>query len=113
MAASDWSTLESVVGALQVEIVVSAPGLRVFLSPEEYPGYQADPMAYIANEFRTTPERVGRFIGSGGEIQCMHIRSNGKRCRNMPGGLAAPGQIELKPWLELDASGWYCHLHCG
>ncbi len=111
MTGATWYPLEDADKALRVEIMVSAPGLRVFLTPEDYPRYQADPMTYIAKAFRTTPEHVRRYLASSGEIQCMHIRTNGKRCRNMPGSLAAPGQIEFKPWLELDASGWYCNRH--
>lgn len=111
MTAAYWHLLEGVNKTLRVEIVVSAPGLRVFLTPDAYPSYQADPLAYIAKEFRTTPEHVNRYLLSCGEIRCMHIRSNGKRCRNVPGGLIAPGQIEFKRWVDLDASGWYCNRH--
>lgn len=109
MTSSLCHTLEAAEAALIVEIMVSAPGLRVFVRTEDYPRYQADPMAFIAKEYRTTSERVRRYIASGGIIQCMHIRSNRKQCRNLHG--AMPGQTELPEWLELDASGWYCHRH--
>lgn len=109
MTTSLCHTFEGAETALQVEIVVSAPGLRVFIRPEDYPHYQADPLAYVAKDYRTTSEHVRRYIATGGVIQCMHIRSNRKQCRNLQG--AIPGQIELAEWLEIDASGWYCHRH--
>lgn len=109
MTAFSLPTIENADDMLRVEIVVSAPGLRVFVEPRDYPSYQADPIAYIAKSYRSTSQQVRRYIASGGTIQCMHIRSNRKQCRNLLG--AAPGQIELRDWLQLDASGWYCHRH--
>lgn len=96
---------------LQVEIVVSAPGLRVFLSPEEYLGYQADPLAYVANKFHATPQQLRRYLGTRGVIQCMHIRSNRKQCKNQYVIQVQLGQTEFTEWLKLDASGWYCNRH--
>ena len=111
MAGSYWPDFDGVEMQLRVEIMVSAPGLRILLSPEDYPRYQADPMAYVAIEYGTSSQHVRRYLDVGGVIQCMQILSNGKQCRNRHGVHVSPGQLELERWLELDESGWYCSRH--
>lgn len=111
MTGTNWHTFEEAEKALRVEIVFYSPGLRVFITLENYPAYQDDSIAYFAKDCHTTPSHVRRYIALAGTIRCRHIRPNGKQCRNQYGFHPAPGQIDLKKWLEIDASSWYCNRH--
>ena len=96
---------------LRLDISVANLGLRISIPEGSIDEYRRSPFAYIARQFHATELEVQRYLAEDGEIQCMFIRANGKRCRNLHGVQSTPGKIEFPVWLRLDRAGWYCNVH--
>lgn len=98
---------------LRLDITVANLGLRMQVREEDLDLYTRAPEAYVANHFASTESEVRRYLATAGNIQCVHIRTNGLRCRNIHGVHAAPGRLEFSEWVVLDRNGWYCNVHGG
>ncbi len=66
----------------------------------------SDPIGFAAKHFSMSRDEYIRWIEQDGASQCVGVTQQGKRCKKR-----SEIQLNAEEWLELERTGFRCHVH--